>query len=125
MPILEPVVIRPLLAEWETVKAGVAADLARAQVWTWSKVVLVSRFRSAGDLESPPDVKALQERPKWFWPVWEAVGHTPLPRSPRSTGARATADSGRGAGDLDAEGDERASGAPRRSRWRVPGAWEP
>ena len=31
MRIVEPVVVRPLLAEWEAVKAGIAADLGRAE----------------------------------------------------------------------------------------------
>ena len=31
MRIIEPVVVRPCLAEWETVKAGIAADLKRAE----------------------------------------------------------------------------------------------
>ena len=31
MRIVEPVVVRPLLAEWEAVKAGIAADLERAE----------------------------------------------------------------------------------------------
>ena len=39
MRIIEPVVMRPLLAEWETVKAGIAADLKRAEA---------ARSRAAG-----------------------------------------------------------------------------
>ena len=39
MQIIEPVVMRPLLAEWETVKAGIAADLKRAEA---------ARSRAAG-----------------------------------------------------------------------------
>ena len=48
----------------------------------WSKVVLVSRFQPAGDLREAPDLEKLQEQPKWFWPVWEAAEHAPLPPSP-------------------------------------------
>ena len=39
MRIVEPVVVRPLLAEWEAVKAGIAADLGRAEA---------ARSRAAG-----------------------------------------------------------------------------
>ena len=39
MRIVEPVVVRPLLAEWEAVKAGIAADLGRAEA---------TRSRAAG-----------------------------------------------------------------------------
>ena len=49
---------------------------------TWSKVVLVSRFQPAGDLCGAPDLETLQEQPKWYWPVWEAAEHPPLPPSP-------------------------------------------
>lgn len=52
------------------------------QEGTWSKVVLVSRFQPAGGSESPPDVEVLRERPKWYWPMWEAAEDAPLPRSP-------------------------------------------
>lgn len=52
------------------------------QEGTWSKVVLVSRRHHAGDTECPPDAEALRERPKWYWPMWEAAEDAPLPRSP-------------------------------------------
>lgn len=76
-----------LIAPRAVLMPGERAEIEEAirlsnQEGTWSKVVLVSRRHHAGDTECPPDAEALRERPKWYWPMWEAAEHAPLPRSP-------------------------------------------